>query len=282
VNAVLGAFSADALAGKVSIVTGAASGQGRACALAMAAAGARVVAVDIQAAALAAVVDDIEESGGSAVAVGADLSAPSCGTEVVDAAIGRFGRLDALLNCAAIAGTTGGLMGTVETTPVEAWDRAFATNIRSMYLMSQAAVPHLRAAGGGSIVNWSSGAAFQGMSPGSTAYAATKGAVVSLTNAMAVTLGADRIRVNTIVPGLVATPMVSDMLTKVTSAVECGRIIPIGRAGTPDDIAGIALFLVSDASSYINGATIFVDGGLHVEQRWDNAIVASEFEDRGS
>jgi 3-oxoacyl-[acyl-carrier protein] reductase len=148
-------------------------------------------------------------------------------------------------------------------------------NIRSMYLLSQAVVPHLRAAGGGSIVNWSSGAAFQGMSPGSTAYAASKGAVVSLTNAMAVTLGADRIRVNTIVPGLVATPMVSDMLTKVTSAVESGRIIPIGRAGTPEDIAGIALFLVSDASSYMTGSTIFVDGGLHVEQRWDNAIAAS-------
>jgi NAD(P)-dependent dehydrogenase (short-subunit alcohol dehydrogenase family) len=244
----------------------------------MAAAGAEVVAVDIQADALAAVVDDIEASGGHAIAVRADLSTRSCGSEVVDATLSRFGRINALLNCAAIAGTTGGLMGTVETTPVDAWDRAFATNIRSMYLLSQAVVPHLRAAGGGSIVNWSSGAAFQGMSPGSTAYAATKGAVVSLTNAMAVTLGADRIRVNTIVPGLVATPMVSDMMTKVTSAVESGRIIPIGRAGTPEDIAGIALFLVSDASTYITGSTIFVDGGLHVEQRWDNAIVASGLE----
>jgi NAD(P)-dependent dehydrogenase (short-subunit alcohol dehydrogenase family) len=246
----------------------------------MASAGAQVVAVDIQAGPLGEVVDDIVANGGQAIGVEVDLSTVTCGKLVAEAAFNAFGRIDSLLNCAAIAGTTGGLIGTVETTPIDAWERAFATNIRSMYLLCQAVVPHLRAAGGGSIVNWSSGAAFQGMYPGSTAYAATKGAVVSLTNSMAATLGCDGIRVNTIVPGLVETPMVSDMMASVSRAVATGRIIPIGRPGTPEDIAGLALFLVSDASSYMSGSTVFVDGGAHVEQRWDNAVIASEFEAR--
>jgi NAD(P)-dependent dehydrogenase (short-subunit alcohol dehydrogenase family) len=179
---------------------------------------------------------------------------------VVAAAVEAYGRLDVLFNNAGIG--TLAIGGTVETIPVENWDLALDVNVRSMYLTSRAAIPHLRAAGGGAIVNTASVAAFRGTAERpSHAYAASKGAVLSLTRAMAASYGRDRIRVNAICPGTIRTRLTVDMIERVErEAAEC-RGIPLERVGEPEDIARCALFLASDDASFISGTQIVVDGG---------------------
>jgi NAD(P)-dependent dehydrogenase (short-subunit alcohol dehydrogenase family) len=247
------------LAGKVAIITGAATGIGRATGRLFARAGAGVVLADVRQAELESTTEDVRKVG-EATAVVADLVKPEDCEAVVAAAIEAYGRLDVLFNNAGIG--TLAIGGTVETIPIERWDLALDTNVRSMYLMSKAAIPHLRAAGGGSIVNTASVAAFRG-SPGrpSHAYAASKGAVLSLTRAMAASYGRDRIRVNAICPGTIRTRLTVDMIERVEQAAAEGSGIPIGRVGEPEDIARCALFLASDDSSFISGTQIVVDGG---------------------
>ena len=195
---------ADALAGKVAIITGAATGIGRASALLFARAGARVVLVDVRPAELEAAVEAVRAATGpeAAIPVVADLADPEQCATAVARAVEACGRLDVLFNNAGVGTMVVG--GTVETIGLDLWDLAQDVNVRAMYLVSQAAVPHLRAAGGGSIVNTASVSALQA-SRGrpSHAYAASKGAVLALTRAMAVSLGQDRIRVNAICPGLI-------------------------------------------------------------------------------
>jgi meso-butanediol dehydrogenase / (S,S)-butanediol dehydrogenase / diacetyl reductase len=190
----------------------------------------------------------------------ADLARPEDCGEVVAAAMRAHGRLDVLFNNAGVGTMVVG--GTVETIPLEKWDLALDVNVRAIYLVSRAAVPHLRAAGGGAIVNTSSVSAFRG-SRGrpSHAYAASKGAVLALTRAMAASYGADRIRVNAICPGTIRTRLTADIVEGVERETTAGRGIPLGRVGEPEDIARCALFLVSDDSSWISGTEIVVDGG---------------------
>jgi NAD(P)-dependent dehydrogenase (short-subunit alcohol dehydrogenase family) len=250
------------LAGKTAIITGAATGIGRASATLFASAGARVVLVDVRSAELEAAAAEVHTAAGdgAALAFVADLTRPEDCASVVAAAVDAWGRLDALFNNAGIGTVVVG--GTVETIPIELWDAAQDVNVRAIYLTSRAAVPHLRAAGGGSIINTASVSAFQASRARPThAYAASKGAVLSLTRAMAVSFGKDRIRVNAICPGLIRTRLTADIVEDAERAATAGQGIPIGRVGEPEDIARCALFLASDDSSFITGTQIVVDGG---------------------
>jgi len=262
---VLGTFGRQALAGKTCIVTGAGSGMGRAIARRFAEAGAQVVMADINGDAVAATGRSIQEAGAgpAPVAVTVDLSDADACSELVERALAAAGRLDVVVNCAGV----GGMIGTVETHPLEAWQRALDTNLGSVFGVCRAAVPHLRAAGGGAIVNFASAAAYRGSAAvPSHAYAASKGGVLALTRAMAASYGRDRIRVNTIVPGLVRTAMTEAMMEQAQRQLDAGGGAPIGRIGEPDDAAGCALFLASDAATYVTGITLFMDGGAAVSR----------------
>jgi meso-butanediol dehydrogenase/(S,S)-butanediol dehydrogenase/diacetyl reductase len=248
-----------ALDGKVGIITGAATGIGRATAFAFARAGARLVVTDVREDELRRTVDALGASK-DVVAVTADVVQPAACAAVVDRALSAFGRLDVLFNNAGVGTMVVG--GTVESIDLEHWDLAQDVNVRAMYLVSRAAVPAMRAVGGGVIINTSSVAAFRGsVGRPSHAYAASKGAVLSLTRAMAASYGRDRIRVNAICPGTIRTRLTADFIARAERDAAEGRGIPLGRVGEPEDIAQCALFLASDDASWITGTEIVVDGG---------------------
>jgi NAD(P)-dependent dehydrogenase (short-subunit alcohol dehydrogenase family) len=253
--------SADrSLAGKVALITGAATGIGRASALLFAEAGARVALADARAPELERTAADVRATGGEVASAITDLARPGDCAAAVAAAVAAFGRLDVLLNNAGVGTMVVG--GTVESIALEHWDLAQDVNVRAMYLVSRAAVPHLRAAGAGAIVNIASVAAFRGSTERpSHAYAASKGAVLSLTRAMAASYGRDRIRVNAICPGTIRTRLTADIVERTARAAREGRGIPLGRVGEPEDVARCALFLASDDAGFISGAHIVVDGG---------------------
>jgi meso-butanediol dehydrogenase/(S,S)-butanediol dehydrogenase/diacetyl reductase len=246
------------LDGKVGIITGAATGIGRASAFAFARAGAQLVLCDVREDELRRTID--AAGGRDIVPVIADLAEPSACPRVVEAALSAFGRLDVLFNNAGVGTMVVG--GTVETIDLDHWDLAQDVNVRAMYLVSRAAVPAMRAVGGGSIINTSSVSAFRGsVARPSHAYAASKGAVLALTRAMAASYGRDRIRVNAICPGTIRTRLTADIIESAEREAAEGHGIPLGRVGEPEDIASCALFLASDDASWISGAEIVVDGG---------------------
>jgi NAD(P)-dependent dehydrogenase (short-subunit alcohol dehydrogenase family) len=249
------------LEARVALITGAATGIGRATARLFAEAGARLVLSDQRAPELEQTVAAVRAAGGEATAVVADLARPESAAAVVDAAVRAHGRLDVVFNNAGVGTMVVG--GTVESIPLEKWDLALDVNVRAIYLVSAAAVPHLRAAGGGAIVNTSSVSAFRGSRERpSHAYAASKGAVLALTRAMAASYGADKIRVNAICPGTIRTRLTADIIDAAEREAAAGHGIPLGRVGEPEDIARCALFLASDASAWITGTEIVVDGGM--------------------
>ncbi len=245
--------------GKVALVTGAASGIGRATALRLAEEGARVVAVDRDEGGNQAVVADLLDSGHTAVAATCDLLDTGSIAPTVDAAAGEWGRLDVVCNIAGI-----GHFARDEVETLEAWNQVIAVNLTGTYLVSQAALPHLLAGEGGAIVNTSSSSATAG-APWSSAYSASKGGVIALTQTMAVTHGKQRLRVNCIAPGGVETPIVEQF--SFPDGVEMdrallGRIMPFDRMGEPEELAAAFAFLASDDASYCNGIVLRVDGGL--------------------
>ena len=255
----MGIAESGALRGKVAIITGAATGIGRASALLFAQAGARVALADTREPELARTAAEVRAAGGEATAIAADLARPDECAAVVASAVRAFGRVDVLLNNAGVGTMVVG--GTVETIGLEHWDLAQDVNVRAIYLVSRAAVPHMRSAGG-SIVNISSVSAFRGsVGRPSHAYAASKGAVLALTHAMAASYGRDGIRVNAICPGTIRTRLTADIVDRVERASKEGHGIPLGRVGEPEDIARCALFLASDDASFISGAHIVADGG---------------------
>ncbi|GAA3441567.1 SDR family NAD(P)-dependent oxidoreductase [Planomonospora venezuelensis] len=246
-----------ALPGKVAIVTGAASGIGRATALLFAREGAAVVAADIDGPGASAVAAEIEAAGGRAAGVRADVAAePDC-ERVVRTAVESFGGLHVLFNNAGIIRRT-----TVLDLTAEEWDRVMAVNVRSVFLMCRHAIPAMT--GGGSIVNTGSGWGLKG-GGSAVSYCASKAAVVNLTRALAIDHARDGIRVNSVNPGDTDTPMLREEARQLSedwaafAADAADR--PMGRAGTPDEIARAVLFLASDAASYVTGTALVVDGG---------------------
>lgn len=239
----------------VIIVTGAASGIGRASALYFAECGATVVGVDIDAAGLATV------AGEHIHVQKADLTREAdCRTVAAFAA--TLGTVRGLFNCAGIE-----KHGSVETTSADDWDHVLAVNLKAIFLLSKYVVPLMRAAGGGAIVNMSS---IQGIATQRdvAAYAASKGAALALTRAMALDHGADRIRVNAVCPGTIATPLVEANARHWNPAdpaavlAEWGSKHALGRIGDSIEVAKLAAFLLSDDASFMTGGTHLVDGGL--------------------
>jgi NAD(P)-dependent dehydrogenase (short-subunit alcohol dehydrogenase family) len=245
--------------GKRAIVTGAASGIGRATALLLAREGAAVVAADLDEAGAAEVVAAIEAEGGRALAVRCDVTVEADCRRLVEAAVASFGRLDVLVNAAGIIRRT-----SVVETPEDEWDRVMAVNVKSVYLVGRQAIPAMARGGGGAIVNVGSGWGLKG-GPRAASYCASKGAVVNLTRAMAIDHGPQGIRVNCVCPGDTDTPLLrseaeqlgEDVAAFLASSAER----PIARLGTPEDTARAVLYLASDAASWVTGMTLVVDGG---------------------
>ncbi|MEV6525622.1 SDR family NAD(P)-dependent oxidoreductase [Longispora sp. NPDC051575] len=242
------------LQGKRAIVSGAASGIGLATAELFAELGARVVLADLD---LDRAREHADRIGG--VAVRCDVSKAADCERAVATAVEAFGGLDTVFNNAGIIRRS-----TVEDITEDDWDLVMAVNIKSIMLMSRYAVPHLRAAGGGSIINTGSG---WGMSGGGRAvsYCASKGAVVNMTRAMAIDHGPDNIRVNCVCPGDTATGMLADEAAQLGATVESFYVDaadrPLGRIGQPREIAQAVAYLASDAASFVSGAILPVDGG---------------------
>lgn len=246
------------LAGKVAVVTGAASGMGRASAERFADEGACVVVADLDGEGAQRVADAIAENGGEAAGVRCDVTRDGDARAMVEAAVGRYGGLDVLFNNAGIATRP----RPVEETTEEELDRALAVNVKGVFLCSRAAVPALRERGGSIIVT----ASIMGVRarPGFTAYAASKAAAIHLARTLALELAGDGIRVNCLAPVAADTPML-DMFIGDRDPEE-GRAafissIPLGRLADPRDIASAALYLASDESAFITGAVLPVDGG---------------------
>jgi NAD(P)-dependent dehydrogenase (short-subunit alcohol dehydrogenase family) len=244
------------LDGKVAIVTGGGRGIGRAIACLLAAEGAAVVVAARTPAEGEETVALIRQ----AKFIPTDVSQNAQVRNLVAETIHAYGRLDALVNN---AGINGSLKPLEETSEAE-WDQVIDTNLKGCYLGMRYAIPHLRAAGRGSIVNVSSVLAEQTL-PGCTAYTASKAAIIGLTKAIALEVGRDGIRVNCILPGSIDTPMLWEGLTeaeRINVEPVVADSAPLGKVGKPEDIARVALFLVSDVSSFMTGAPVLVDGGL--------------------
>ena len=247
------------LAKTVALITGGASGIGRATALLFAREGAAVAIADVNADAGQRVADEIVQSGGRAFFESADVTRVADCRRVVERAIREFSRIDILFNNAGII-----RRATVLDLSEEDWDRVMAVNLKSIYLMSREVIPHMQKAGGGTIINTASG---WGLAGGAKAavYCASKGAVVVLTKAMAIDHGPQNIRVNCICPGDTDTGMLREEAQQLGE--ENNRFLaeaakrPLGRVGTPKEIAQTALYLASDASSFVTGTALVVDGG---------------------
>ena len=248
------------LQGKTSIVTGAGSGIGRAIALRFSREGADVVAVDWNAQSLAATAAAIGEEGGQATAVHGDVSNSGEVQAAVRAAEENYGRLDILVNNAAIQ-----ILGRLDETSEEDWDRLQAVNLKGVFLCTKYAIPLLRRSGGGAIVNIASILGLVG-DPDLAAYSAMKGGVLALTRAAALSYGPEGIRVNAICPGDVDTPMVRDYFAAAPDPAalraEVASKYALRRISTPGEIASAALFLASEESSFMTASTMVIDGGL--------------------
>ena len=242
--------------GKVALISGGARGQGAAEATLFAREGAKVVIGDILDEEGEAVAAEIAISGGEARFVHLDVTREDEWSHAVDTAVSSFGKLNVLVNNAAII-----FLGRVEDTTVEHWDRVLDVNAKGVFLGTKLAIPEMRKAGGGSIINVSSVAGLVG-TPVTTAYPASKGAVRLLTKATAVQYGREGIRANTIFPGPVDTPMLRGVRPDEASREVSVATIILGRLGTPEDIAYGALYLASDESSFVTGSELVIDGGV--------------------
>jgi NAD(P)-dependent dehydrogenase (short-subunit alcohol dehydrogenase family) len=252
------------LQGKVVIITGASRGVGRAMVVAFVEQGTKVLAVDRDAEGLAETCAQLPEVG----MLVEDVSSPAGAQRIVETAIERFGRLDVCVNNAAVAPHTALLEESAEV-----WDRVYAVNARGTFLMTQAAGRALIAGGrGGRIINFSSGASLRG-GPGAAAYASSRAATESFTRVAAIELAPHNILVNTVSPGLIDTqpkPLPPEMAATLALRIPT---MPLARAGTPEEVASVVLFLASDASSFITGTVIHVDGGTSIGSRFSGPVI---------
>lgn len=244
---------------KVALITGAGGGIGRETALLFAAEGARVVAVDYNAAPNNEVVSAIKEAGGDAVAVTADVSKAADCEAMVQLAEDAYGKLNILFNNAGISHADD---DDAVATSEDVWDLTFAINVKGVFLGCKYGVPALRRAGGGSIINTASFVAIVGAATPQLAYTASKGAVLSMSRELAAIHARENIRINALCPG----PLYTELLMKYLNTEEKRQRrlvhIPMGRFGQAKEIAYAALFLASEESSFVTGSEFLVDGGI--------------------
>jgi len=245
------------LDGRVALITGGASGQGRAAALLFAEHGARIVVADLNDDGSGETISMVDAAGTSGIALHADISHRDDCDAMVQAAVNEFGRLDILYNNAAVQ-MSGRLVDTTE----EQWDLTIATNLDAVFWACRAALPHLVASGNASIISTASVLGLIG-SEGYAAYGAAKAGLVALMRQIATEYGPE-VRANVIAPGSIDTPRFRKVAESMPPEFVTGlqETIPMHRLGTADDVAGIALFLASDLSRYVTGAVIPADGGL--------------------
>ncbi|HUW78519.1 MAG TPA: SDR family NAD(P)-dependent oxidoreductase [Candidatus Nanopelagicaceae bacterium] len=247
------------LAGKRIVLTGGAANIGRACALLMARHGGQIVIGDIDVAGAEETATLIKSEGGTASVVPTDVTSEEAIKNLIDTAAERLGGLDVGFFNAGLQRS-----GAVTDFSVEEWDAMFAVNPRHCFLAAKHLTPHLRDKGG-SIVLTSSAAAFKG-GPGMTGYSASKGAIIGFGKSLAVELAPSKIRVNVICPGWIDTPFnqpsIDYMGGRELQEEAVRYVVPLGRQGAPEEVAGGVLFLASDASSYMTGQTLIIDGGV--------------------
>jgi NAD(P)-dependent dehydrogenase (short-subunit alcohol dehydrogenase family) len=244
------------LAGKVALITGGASGMGQSEAMIFAREGARVVVADLLEVEGRQVADKIAAGGGQARFVALDVTSEGGWEQAVETAVSAFGRLDVLVNNAGISGTFD-----PDTLSTSAWDTLMNVNAKGVFLGMKHAIPRMRAAGGGAIVNISSISGFVGQPMLHMAYNASKGAVRIMTKAAAVQYAPDNIRVNSVHPGVMPPMRTSKVSADPEWRAKMLRAVPMKREGRVEEVAHAVLFLASDEASYITGTELVVDGG---------------------
>lgn len=251
------------LSGKVAVITGAASGMGRATSILFAKEGAKVVVADINDKGGAETVGEIKKAGGEAIFVHTDVSKEKDVANLIKTAVDKYGGLDILYNNAGMAAPPG-----LENVTEEQWYKVLDVNLKSAFLGCKYAIPEMKKRGGGAIISTSSTAGLTA-SRDSALYCITKHGIVGLTKSLAMALARDNIRVNCVCPGPVDTPMSPQFYAAVADPEKARRArierLPMGRIGKPEEIAEAVLFLASDASSFVTGVPFPVDGG-HVAQ----------------
>jgi len=244
------------LDGKVAVITGAGGGMGREAAILFCAEGAQVCVADVDAEAAEKTAADA----GDAFATRVDVANSDSVREMYEQTAARYGGIDVLYNNAGISPSDD---DSILVTEPEAWQRVQDVNTKGVYLCCKHGIPHLQRRGGGSIINVASFVALVGAATSQISYTASKGAVLSLSRELAVQFAREGIRVNALCPGPVETPLLLRIFGDDPAAYERRRIhLPMGRLAKPREIVNAALFLASDESSYVNGATFLVDGGL--------------------
>ena len=248
------------LAGKVALISGGAKGQGAAETRLFVREGASVVFGDVLDDEGKKVEAEIRAAGGQATYVHLDVTREADWRAAVATAVERYGKLTVLVNNAGIL-----LRARIEDTSEADWDRIMAINVKGVFLGTKCAIPAMRQAGGGSIVNISSTAGLVGSPQGTAAYTATKGAVRLFTKSTAIQHARDNIRANSVHPGPIATDMIADTMSNEEHWKERLRRLPMGRVGTVDEVAYGVLYLASDEASYVTGSELVIDGGTTAE-----------------
>lgn len=250
---------------KVVVLTGASSGIGQATMALLCAEGAKVVGSARDQSRLDEAIKTVNDGGGTAIGITADMSDDEQVGRLVDAAVAEFGRIDVLINSAGVGYSyrtqRPDSMNAIDETPLEEWDHVMGINLGSVVHASRRVIPVMQKNGGGAIVNVASVLGMVGH-PDAHAYTTAKGAIINLTRSMATTYGKDGIRSNVICPGYIDTPMVAEYVDYLNSDDYRYTWNPMGRTGRSEEIAKAMLFMASGMSSYCNGSVLVVDGGM--------------------